>query len=184
MNLPNKLTILRIILVPVFMWFLLLRNYYPGYSEALALITFIIAALTDGLDGYLARKNENVTKFGKIVDPLADKLLITAALIAFVAMREISAWVAIIIIGRELAITGLRAVAASEGVVLSANKWGKMKTILQISAIIAIIIHPQIVFFPEILAQILLWIAVIITVYSGYLYFKQINIDFFGEEKS
>ena len=184
MNLPNKLTILRIILVPIFMGFLFLSKDYPGYSEVLALLTFIIAAITDGLDGYLARKKEIITKFGRILDPLADKLLITAALISFVALKEISAWAAIIIIGRELAITGLRVIAASEGIVISANKWGKWKTTLQIVAIIVVILDPKIITFPWNLPIILIWLAVIITLYSGYIYFKQANIDFFNEESS
>ncbi|MFW5980221.1 MAG: CDP-diacylglycerol--glycerol-3-phosphate 3-phosphatidyltransferase [Halanaerobiales bacterium] len=183
MNLPNKLTLLRIILVPVFMGFLFLRRDYPLYSEVLALITFVAAAITDGLDGYLARKNEIVTTFGKIVDPLADKLLISAALVSFVALREISAWAAIIIIGRELAITGLRVVAASEGVVISASIWGKLKTALQITAIIVVIIDPRIIEFPWNLANVLIWAAVAMTVFSGYIYFREANIDFFKEEK-
>lgn len=182
MNLPNKLTLLRIILVPIFMTFLFLGKDYPGYTF-LAAITFSIAAMTDGLDGYLARKNKIITKFGKIVDPLADKLLITAALIAFVAMKEISAWAAIIIIGRELAVTGLRVIAASEGIVISASKWGKAKTILQITAIISVIVDPYIIKLPYNLAHILIWAAVVVTIYSGYIYFKQVNIDFFKEEK-
>lgn len=184
MNLPNKLTLLRIILVPIFMGFLFLRKDFPQYSEILALITFIIAASTDGLDGYLARKNELVTKFGKIVDPLADKLLISAALISFVALKEISAWAAIIIIGRELAVTGLRVVAASEGVVIAANKWGKMKTILQITAIIAVMVDPHLIKFPFNLEIVLIWVAVFMTVFSGYIYFRDVNIDFFKEDMS
>ncbi|MFW6281601.1 MAG: CDP-diacylglycerol--glycerol-3-phosphate 3-phosphatidyltransferase [bacterium] len=179
MNLPNKLTVVRIMLVPIFMGFLFLRKDYPGYAEVLALVTFIIAAVTDGLDGYLARKNEIITKFGKIMDPLADKLLISAALISFVAMREISAWAAIIIIGRELAITGLRVLAASEGIVISANKWGKWKTTLQIIAIIVVILEPEIIYVPPIIPHILIWLAVFITVYSGIIYFQEADIDFF-----
>ncbi|MFW6390090.1 MAG: CDP-diacylglycerol--glycerol-3-phosphate 3-phosphatidyltransferase [Halanaerobiales bacterium] len=182
MNLPNKLTISRIILVPIFMLFLFLESY-TVYSEILALIVFILAAITDGVDGYLARKNKDITKFGKILDPLADKLLITAALISFVATGEISAWVAIIIIGRELAVTGLRVIAASEGTVIPASKWGKWKTNLQIFAIIAVIIDPEIIKLPFHLANILVWIAVIVTVISGIEYFRKTEIDFFNDEK-
>ncbi|MGM0411223.1 MAG: CDP-diacylglycerol--glycerol-3-phosphate 3-phosphatidyltransferase [Bacillota bacterium] len=184
MNLPNKLTILRILLVPLLMFFLFLSNDFPQFSMILALITFVLAALTDSLDGYLARKYENVTKFGKIVDPLADKLLISAALISFVELGEISAWAAIIIIGRELAITGLRVVAASEGVVISASKWGKSKTVLQITAIIILMLDPHIINFPWNIENIVLWAAVLMTIYSGYIYFRNANIDFFREEKS
>lgn len=182
MNLPNKLTITRVLLVPVFMGFLFLRKDYPGYGELLALLTFIVAAITDGLDGYLARKHKIITKFGKILDPVADKLLISAALVSFVAMKEISAWAAIIIIGRELAITGLRVIAASEGVVISASRWGKWKTNLQIAAVISVILDPEIIDFPFNLEVILVWIAVTITVYSGIDYFKRADIDFFREE--
>ncbi|MDI3547657.1 MAG: CDP-diacylglycerol---glycerol-3-phosphate 3-phosphatidyltransferase [Halanaerobiales bacterium] len=183
MNLPNKLTLTRIILVPIFMGFLFLRKSYSGYAEVLALLTFVIAAITDGLDGYLARKHQAITKFGKIVDPLADKLLISAALISFVAMKEISAWAAIIIIGREMAITGLRVVAASEGNIISASRWGKWKTNLQIVAVVAVILDPEIISLPFNLANVLVWIAVLITVYSGIDYYKKADIDFFREEK-
>ncbi len=178
MNLPNKLTTLRIILVPILVFFLLMRHHYPIFAEGMALFTFIVAALTDGLDGYLARKHELVTKLGKILDPLADKLLITGALISFVAMNEISAWAALIIIGRELAVTGLRVVAAGEGVIISANKWGKWKTTMQIVAISAVIIEPELINLPDFLIISLVWIAVIITVYSGYGYFHNTEINF------
>jgi len=183
MNTPNKLTILRIILVPVLMVFIFLRKDYPGYAEFLALITFVLAAATDGLDGYLARKNEIVTTLGKIMDPLADKLLISAALIAFVAMGDISPWAALLIIGRELAVTGLRVIAANEGIVISANNWGKWKTTMQITAIIYIILYRRVAFFPAYLGTVLIWIAVAITVFSGIIYFKRANIDFFSEEQ-
>jgi CDP-diacylglycerol---glycerol-3-phosphate 3-phosphatidyltransferase len=182
MNLPNKLTITRVLLVPIFMGFLFLKNSYPVYAELLALITFIIAAITDGLDGYLARKQQIITKFGKIIDPLADKLLISAALITFVAIKEISAWVAVIIIGRELAVTGLRVIAASEGIVISASKLGKWKTSMQIAAIIAVILDPDILKLPWNLSSIIIWIAVIFTIYSGIDYFRRVDIDFFTEE--
>jgi CDP-diacylglycerol---glycerol-3-phosphate 3-phosphatidyltransferase len=184
MNIPNKLTITRIILVPVFMAFLFLRKSYPGYAEMLALITFIVAAITDGLDGYLARRHQAVTKFGKILDPVADKLLISAALISFVAMKEISAWAALIIIGRELAITGLRVIAASEGKVISASKWGKWKTNFQIIAVVAVILEPKIIIFPFNLPTILVWVAVVVTLISGVDYYLKSEIDFFREEKN
>src|SRR6056297_2149173 len=184
MNLPNKLTLLRILLVPIFMGFLILSNDNSQFFQFFALLVFILAASTDGLDGYLARKNNLVTTFGKIVDPLADKLLITAALISFVSLGEISAWAAVIIIGRELAVTGLRVVAAREGIVISASIWGKLKTILQISAIIALLLEPNIIDFPFYLEKILLWAAVLMTIYSGYIYFKSSDIDFFESEKS
>ncbi|ADL13029.1 CDP-diacylglycerol--glycerol-3-phosphate 3-phosphatidyltransferase [Acetohalobium arabaticum] len=162
MNLPNKLTLLRIILVPIFMFFLLFNSAGESavYTRYLAVAVFSLAAVTDGLDGYIARKENLVTRFGKFIDPLADKLLISAALVALVDMGEISAWAAIIIIGREFAITGLRVVAAADGIVISASKLGKYKTTLQIIAIIAIIIN-----LPY--SLVLLWLAVLLTVISG-----------------
>ena len=183
MNLPNKLTVLRILLVPVFMGALFLRHDLSGYSTILALIVFVGAAVTDSLDGYLARKHKTVTKFGKILDPVADKLLISAALISFVALGEISAWAALIIIGRELAVTGLRVVTASEGKEISANNWGKLKTTFQIIAIIAVLVDPDIIRFSWNIPQILIWVAVLITVYSGIIYFQEANIDYFQEER-
>ncbi|MFW5981516.1 MAG: CDP-diacylglycerol--glycerol-3-phosphate 3-phosphatidyltransferase [bacterium] len=182
MNLPNKLTITRIVLVPLFMFFLLLSDNYTGFFKVVALSVFALAAITDGLDGYYARKQQAITKFGKILDPLADKLLISAALIAFVAMDDISAWVAIIIIGRELAVTGLRVIAASEGIVIAASKWGKWKTNLQIFAVIAVILDPEIIALPFYLTNIIVFLAVIVTVISGIDYFYKAEIDFFKEE--
>lgn len=182
MNLPNKLTMLRIILIPVFIVFLLLRKEIMG-AEFISLIIFIIAAITDSLDGYIARKQKIVTKFGKIVDPVADKLLISGALIAFVSLDEISIWAAILIIGREFAVTGLRVIAAKDGVIISASIWGKIKTTIQIAAVIAVIIDPKIIDLPYNIPNILIWIAVIITLYSGYKYFNAVNIDLFVEQK-
>ncbi len=175
MNLPNKLTMLRIILIPIMMGFLLIqfRGEYGYYAQFFALGIFILAAITDGLDGYIARRQGEITKFGKLIDPLADKLLISAALIAFVDMGRISAWPVLLIIGREFAVMGLRVLAAAEGTIISASKLGKAKTILQITAIISVMIHPQIISFPFQIHQILIWLAVGITIYSGYDYFRK-----------
>lgn len=181
-NLPNKISLLRVVLVPLFMFFLLVNKQNTTIYEVFALIVFIGAAVTDGVDGYLARKHQSVTKFGKIIDPLADKLLISSALISFVAMDKISPWIAVIIIGRELAVTGLRVIAASEGTVIAASKWGKWKTNIQIFAVICIIIDPGIINLPLYLSEILLGSAVIITVISGIDYFMKADIDFFKEE--
>lgn len=162
MNLANKITILRIILVPVFLYFLLL--FAPlGVGKYIATGIFIISALTDTLDGYIARKRNEITKFGKFMDPLADKLLVTAALVALVEMKKLSTIVVMIIIAREFAITGFRAIAASEGIVIAASKWGKAKTVTQIIAIVASLIE-----FPY--SNVLIIIAVIITVISGFDY--------------
>lgn len=138
MNLPNKLTLARIILVPVFMAFLLLKMRSLNYIAA---VIFIIASITDGLDGHIARKRNQVTRLGQFMDPLADKLLVSAALISLVELQEVRAWVAWVIIGREFAVTGLRAIAAAEGVVISASKLGKVKTTTQIIAISAFLLN-------------------------------------------
>lgn len=167
MNLANKLTIMRIILVPVFLFFIAIKIKYGTY---IATGVFIIAALTDTLDGYVARKRNEVTRFGKFMDPLADKLIVTAALVSLVELKQLPSWVAMIIIAREFAVTGLRALAASEGVVIAASKWGKAKTVTQIIAIIAALID-----LPY--NQILMIIAIIITIISGVDYFyKNRNI--------
>lgn len=169
MNLPNTLTIFRIVLVPFFMIFLLVKI---PYGQFIAAGIFIIAASTDGLDGYIARKRKQITNFGKIMDPLADKLLVSAALISLVQLGKISGWIVVLIIGREFAVTGLRAVAAAEGVVISASKLGKYKTVSQIVAIVAILIDDIIINFIGIpLGDYLLYIAVFFTVYSGLDYF-------------
>jgi CDP-diacylglycerol---glycerol-3-phosphate 3-phosphatidyltransferase len=162
MNLANKLTMLRIILVPVFLFFIAIRIKYGIY---IATGVFIIAALTDTLDGYVARSRNQVTKFGKFMDPLADKLIVTAALVSLVEMKQLPSWVVMIIIAREFAITGLRAVAASEGVIIAASKWGKAKTVIQIIAIIAVLMNIA-------FSRVLIIIAVLITIISGvdYLY--------------
>lgn len=139
MNLPNKLTVLRLILVPVFMIFTIVDNVWMRFF---ALVIFIAASLTDLFDGYLARKYGEVTDFGKFLDPLADKFLITAAFVCFVGMRElhVPAWMVVLIIGREFMITGLRTLAASKGIVIAADRAGKFKTTSQITAVIIILI--------------------------------------------
>ncbi|KPC70234.1 CDP-diacylglycerol--glycerol-3-phosphate 3-phosphatidyltransferase [Laceyella sacchari] len=181
MNLANKITLARIFLVPVVMLFLLVR-FNMGYvqvgsvtltvSEIIATFIFILAAVTDGLDGYLARKNKMVTTLGKFLDPLADKLLITAALISLVEMQRLEAWIAIVIISREFAITGLRMIAVAEGVVIAASPLGKLKTITQIVAIVALMLNNvpfSSIAFP--FSEIVTWLAVIVTVISGLDYF-------------
>lgn len=141
MNLANKLTLLRIFLVPIFLIFFV--AHIP-YGTIIATVVFILASITDKLDGYIARSRNQVTKFGKLMDPLADKLLVTAALISLVELQIIPGVVAIIIIARELAVTSLRSIAASEGIVLAASKWGKLKTAIQIVAIILCLLEVNI----------------------------------------
>jgi CDP-diacylglycerol--glycerol-3-phosphate 3-phosphatidyltransferase len=180
-NLANRITLARIFLVPVVMFFLLVR-YNIGtftigtvsmtYNELIAALVFILAASTDGLDGYIARKRKIVTNLGKFLDPLADKLLISAALISLVEMHRLEAWIAIVIISREFAVTGLRLVAAAEGQVIAASALGKLKTWVQIVAITAVMVNN----FPfEIFGipfdEAAIWAMVVITLYSGYDYF-------------
>ena len=154
MNLANQLTLVRIILVPLFMVFLLVR---VPYGQIIAAGVFILAASTDGLDGYIARSRKQITNLGKIMDPLADKLLISAALISLVELNLVKAWIAFVIIAREFAVTGLRAVAAAEGYVISASPIGKVKTVSQIIAIVAILIQDLPIPFLPLFSQILLW---------------------------
>lgn len=163
-NLPNLLTLLRILLVPVVVVALLEET--PN-GDALAAVVFAIAALTDGLDGYIARSRGSVTTFGKLMDPLADKLLVTAALVALVALDRLAAWVAMVIIARELAVSGLRMVAAEQGAVIPASWLGKLKTLLQVAAVFALI-----AFEPAPAAvDALVYAAVAATVVSGADYF-------------
>ncbi len=200
MNLPNKLTILRILLVPVFMLIIVpipqwivessflsfiypqlnsINNFIYNYGNYVAALLFIIASSTDALDGYIARKTKQITKFGKFLDPIADKLLVSAALIALVERGDLSTWVAVIIIGREFIITGLRLVAASEGIVIAASSWGKIKTITQMVAIIAMLFknYPIKWLFDFPFDGTVMFLAVIATIYSAYDYImKNANV--------
>jgi len=169
LNLPNKLTIFRILLVPVFMIFLIFDIPYGSYIAA---IIFIVASLTDTLDGHIARSRNQITKFGKFMDPLADKLLVSAALISLVEMNKIPAWIVVIIIAREFAVTGLRVLAASEGITIAASWWGKIKTITQIIAIISLLLNNfpfNLLGFP--FDKIAIALATIFTIVSGIDYF-------------
>ncbi|KUO52256.1 MAG: CDP-diacylglycerol--glycerol-3-phosphate 3-phosphatidyltransferase [Desulfitibacter sp. BRH_c19] len=171
MNLANRVTLARIFLVPIFMFFILIRI---PFGEYIAAAIFVLAASTDGLDGYIARARKEVTKFGKLMDPLADKLLVSAALISLVEINLVPAWIAVIIIGREFAVTGLRSIAASDGVIISASKLGKVKTVTQIVAIVAIILNDLFVNLfniPFNIGEISIYIAVIFTLWSGVDYF-------------
>jgi len=173
MNLPNKLTILRIFLIPIFVVLLLINI---PYGDFLAAAIFIIAALTDSLDGYLARRWKQITKLGIILDPIADKLLITAALISLVELGRIPGWIAIVILGREFAVSGLRAVKAGEGIIIPASSWGKMKTITQIIAVTLIILentYCSITTLP--IGDWVMYLAVIITIVSGVEYFYRFH---------
>ena len=190
MNLANKLTVLRVILVPIFL--LGMSTDIIPYGTLIATIIFILASITDKLDGYIARSRNQVTNFGKFMDPLADKLLVTAALITLVGINIIPAWIAVIIIAREFAVSGLRSVAAAEGHVIAASNWGKIKTVFQMIAIVLLLIVANIATTPFIadiinssklliqffayVPDITLYIALIITIISG--------VDYFVKNKS
>ncbi|MCB2355490.1 CDP-diacylglycerol--glycerol-3-phosphate 3-phosphatidyltransferase [Clostridium estertheticum] len=170
MNLANRLTMIRIFLVPIFLLFIAAKGI--PYGRELATIIFIVASLTDKLDGYIARSRNQITNFGKFMDPLADKLLVTAALVSLVELHIVYGWVAMIIIAREFAVSGLRTIAASEGKVIAASKWGKLKTVIQIVAIITALINLSYVNNTlNIFTDVFMGVAVIITIISGVDYF-------------
>ncbi|MDF2986362.1 MAG: CDP-diacylglycerol--glycerol-3-phosphate 3-phosphatidyltransferase [Eubacterium sp.] len=194
MNLPNKITVSRILLVPIFMIFVIpipdatvnlpllsflkddmlrINQFINSYGNYVAAFLFILAASTDGVDGYIARKHKLVTAFGKFLDPIADKLLITAALIALVQRDVVTGWAAMIIISRELLVTGMRLVAAGEGQVVAANRSGKIKMVCQTVAVsVALLNNFPFSLFTDIkIDAYLMLVAVIVTIYSG--------IDFF-----
>lgn len=186
MNLPNKLTVGRIILVPFFVAALLAN--FP-LNNAVALIIFIAASLTDMFDGKIARKNGLVTDFGKFADPLADKILVLAALLCFVQLGICDCVAVIIVLFREFSVTSIRLIAASKGKVVAANMWGKAKTVSQMIAIIAVIAMQIVLKLPEVglnfintatiepiffvVGEILIWISVVFTIISGVVYIIQ-----------
>lgn len=192
MNLPNKLTLFRIILVPimVIVSFFDIPGSFLGISTTMWImeLIFIIASITDKLDGYLARKNNQVTNFGKFLDPIADKILVVAAMILFVEMGRLPAWIPIIVIFREFAVSGYRLIAVqNSGKVIAANIWGKLKTVTQMIAIILMFLTTQPYFafvnsaltymttgdfVMNILASIFMTVSVIATIFSGYEYLK------------
>ena len=164
MNLPNKLTIMRVILIPFFVFFLL-SPYFPAYGNYIAVAIFIVASLTDMLDGKIARKYNLVTNFGKFMDPLADKLLVCSAMICLIELDRLAAWIVIVIIAREFIISGFRLVASDNGVVIAASYWGKLKTTFQMLMVIVLILDIQMPFF-QILGTVLTYVALILTVVS------------------
>jgi CDP-diacylglycerol---glycerol-3-phosphate 3-phosphatidyltransferase len=165
LNVPNVLTVIRILLVPVLIVALLEKT---GGGDLLAAIVFAVASLTDAIDGYLARSRNWVTTFGKLMDPIADKLLIVAALIALVSLGRLAAWVAMVIIAREFAVTVLRvAVGTQQGVVISANAFGKLKTAFQVLMVMLLIaVHPR-----TAVVDAVVYVTVMVTVLSGADYF-------------
>lgn len=188
MNLPNKITLIRIALIPVFMIFafpypeflqgidLPVLAFFVKYSDIFALALFVIAASTDALDGHIARKYNLVTDFGKFLDPIADKLLVTAALLALMCVDSTYAWATMIILIREFVVTGLRLVAGTKGIVIAAGNLGKLKTVFQTAALSVLLAAPvfpaKIASVVYIIGDVLMALAVILTIVSGieYLY--------------
>ncbi|MCR5388917.1 MAG: CDP-diacylglycerol--glycerol-3-phosphate 3-phosphatidyltransferase [Lachnospiraceae bacterium] len=179
MNLPNRLTLLRVIMIPFFVFFIL-TSFVP-YSNIIAVAIFIIASLTDLLDGKIARKYNLVTNFGKFMDPLADKLLVCSALICLCDMGLLASWIVIIIISREFIISGFRLIASDNGLVIAASMWGKFKTTFQMIMIIvlALQINNPVFYW---LGQILIYVSLILTVVSLIDYLAK-NKDVLKEQK-
>ena len=170
MNTPNKLTIARMIIVP-FLVIFLLTGWGGEANRYISLTLFVVASVTDWFDGYLARKNNLVTNFGKFMDPLADKLLVCSAMICMIDLKRLSAWFVIIIIAREFIISGFRLIAAENGIVIAANYWGKFKTGSQMIMIILLILHFDGIFV--ILEQIFIWLSLALTIISLITYIWQ-----------
>lgn len=163
MNLPNKLTTLRVIMIPFFVFFLLWQNGENRTFRMIALALFIIASLTDLLDGKIARKYNLVTNFGKFMDPLADKILVCSALICLIELNALPAWMVIVIISREFIISGFRLIASDNGVVIAASYWGKFKTTFQMVSVVLLILDIQALAF---VTTICVWIALLLTIVS------------------
>ena len=176
MNLANALTISRIVVVPVIVILLIIDGVIPS---VIASVLFIAATITDYLDGYFARKYHMESDLGKLLDPLADKLLIASVMIMLIPLGRVPAWIAVVIIGRELAVTGLRSIASEKHIIIAANWLGKYKTAFQCAALIPLLIHYPILDIQfQLAGEFFLWIALFFTVWSGfdyiYSYIKQI----------
>jgi len=169
-NLPNTLSIIRLVLIPV----IVICLYFPGrLGSFLAALFFGLAAITDLLDGFYARRHKKITSLGKFLDPLADKLLISATMIMLITLNRIPAWVVIIIIVREMAVTGLRGIAVVEGIVIEASSLGKYKTIFQLVSLICLSLHYEYLKVDfHIVGMTFLWAALILTIWSGWVYVK------------
>jgi CDP-diacylglycerol--glycerol-3-phosphate 3-phosphatidyltransferase len=170
-NLPNSLTLFRVACIPV----LVILLFFPHKATSfLAALVFGLASISDLLDGFLARRQQLVTTFGKFLDPLADKLVVSAALIMLIPLGRAPAWMVVVIVGRELAITGLRSMAVSEGKVISADELGKKKMVFQIVAILGLLLHYE--YFGidlHAVGMFFLWLAVVVTLWSGFNYFRR-----------
>lgn len=170
MNTPNKLTVARMIIVPFLVVFLL-TGWGGDANRYISLALFVVASVTDWFDGYLARKNNLITNFGKFMDPLADKLLVCSAMICMIELNRLPAWFVIIIIGREFIISGFRLIAAENGIVIAANYWGKFKTASQMIMIILLILHFDGIFVT--LEQLFIWLSLALTIISLITYIWQ-----------
>ena len=170
MNTPNKLTVARMIIVPFLVVFLL-TGWGGDANRYISLALFVVASVTDWFDGYLARKNNLVTNFGKFMDPLADKLLVCSAMICMIELNRLPAWFVIIILGREFIISGFRLIAAENGIVIAANYWGKFKTASQMIMIILLILHFDGIFVT--LEQLFIWLSLALTIISLITYIWQ-----------
>ena len=164
MNLPNKLTLFRVVLIPFFVFFLL-APFFEGYGNYIAVAIFIIASLTDLLDGKIARKYNLVTNFGKFMDPLADKLLVCSAMICLISTGQLPAWIVIIIISREFIISGFRLIASDNGIVIAASYWGKFKTTFQMLMVIVLILNIEHPVF-EVIGTVLIYVSLALTIIS------------------
>ncbi|BAF59478.1 MAG: CDP-diacylglycerol--glycerol-3-phosphate 3-phosphatidyltransferase [Pelotomaculum sp.] len=181
MNLPNKLTLARFLMIPVF---LVIVSTGWRYNNYLAAAVFLLGAVTDGLDGYIARKRGQVTLAGKLMDPLADKVLVAAALIALVELERLPGWIAVVIISREFAVTGLRATAAAGGVIVPASRLGKFKMIAQAIAIVALFVNSLPFSFERpAFSTIAVAAALVLTVWSGFDYFLKTWQQLVAEKK-
>ncbi len=169
LNLPNVLTLLRILLIPVFIE---VYQISSSWHSQIAASVFLLASATDFLDGYVARRCGQITKLGRLLDPVADKLLIVSALILLVAYDRVSSWLAILIVGREFAVMGLRSIALSEGITIPVETTGKYKMVLQTAAIFFLILDSHSIFLNfRLLGTVLLWLSVIMAIVSGGQYF-------------
>ncbi len=180
-NLPNTLSLFRMVCIPI----VVICLYFQGrWGSFLATLFLGMAFITDILDGFYARKYEAVTVLGKFLDPLADKILVSSTLIMLMALNRIPAWVVILIIARELAITGLRSIAVSEGVVIQASSLGKYKTIFQSVATLGLCLHYEYLKIDfHVVGMLFLWVALILTLWSGWAYLRQFNRVFFQENR-
>lgn len=164
MNLANKLTLARVVMIPVFL--VVLFGMAEPMNRYMAVLIFIVASLTDFLDGYIARKYNMVSNFGKFMDPLADKILVMAAMVSMVALGDLASWVVIVILAREFAITGFRTLAVEANIVMAASWWGKVKTTVQMIMIPVVLLNLPFAFMP-VLETVLVYLSVFFTVFSG-----------------